>query len=63
MVAENSQYWPEVTRAREFIERGAIGEIVTGELMAGPEMAVGELRAVQAMYRSAETRRWERVWD
>ena len=31
--------------------------------MAGPEMAVGELRAVQAMYRSAETRRWERVWD
>jgi len=29
MVAENAQYWPEVRIARELIEAGAIGEIVT----------------------------------
>ncbi|MFN7956423.1 MAG: Gfo/Idh/MocA family oxidoreductase [bacterium] len=32
-------------------------------LAAGPEAAIGELRAALAMYRSAETKRWERVWD
>ena len=31
-------------------------------LAAGPEMAIGELRAALAMYRSAESRRWEKVW-
>jgi len=31
-------------------------------LAAGPEVAVGELRAALAMYRSHETRRWEPVW-
>jgi predicted dehydrogenase len=30
-------------------------------LAAGPEVALGELRAALAMYRSAETRRWEPV--
>ncbi len=29
MVAENAQYWPEIVMARELIESGAIGEIVT----------------------------------
>jgi UDP-N-acetyl-2-amino-2-deoxyglucuronate dehydrogenase len=29
MVAENAQYWPEIVRARELIETGAIGEIIT----------------------------------
>jgi predicted dehydrogenase len=32
-------------------------------LAAGPEQALGELRTALAMYRSAETGRWERVWD
>jgi predicted dehydrogenase len=27
-----------------------------------PEYALGELRAAQALYRSAESRRWEPVW-
>lgn len=29
MVAENSQYWPEIVQAKEWIARGAIGEIIT----------------------------------
>ena len=29
MVAENSQYWPDVVRARELLAEGAIGEAVT----------------------------------
>jgi len=29
MVAENSQYWPEVVKARQLIQDGAIGEIIT----------------------------------
>ena len=29
MVAENSQYWPEIVQAKEWIGRGAIGEIIT----------------------------------
>ena len=29
---------------------------------AGPEVAIGELRAALAMYRSAESKRWEPVW-
>ncbi len=33
------------------------------ELEAGPEHALGELRTALAMYRSAETRKWEKVWD
>ena len=32
-------------------------------LEAGPEQALGELRTALAMYRSAETKRWEKVWD
>ena len=32
-------------------------------LDAGPEQALGELRAALAIYRSAETGRWEPVWD
>jgi UDP-N-acetyl-2-amino-2-deoxyglucuronate dehydrogenase len=31
MVAENAQYWPEVRIARELIEAGAIGEVLTAE--------------------------------
>ena len=31
-------------------------------LTAGPEESLGELRTALAMYRSAETRRWEKVW-
>ena len=30
---------------------------------AGPEHSLGELRTALAMYRSAETNRWERVWE
>ena len=30
---------------------------------AGPEYALGELRTALAMYRSAETGKWEKVWD
>ena len=33
------------------------------ELEAGPEHALGELRTALAMYRSAETRKWEKVWE
>ena len=29
MVAENSQYWPEIVKAKEMIEAGAIGDIIT----------------------------------
>ena len=29
MVAENSQYWPEIVKAKEVIDAGAIGEIIT----------------------------------
>ena len=29
MVAENAQYWPEVVKARELIQQGAVGEIIT----------------------------------
>ena len=29
MVAENAQYWPEIVKAKELIEAGAIGEIIT----------------------------------
>ncbi len=32
-------------------------------LAAGPEAALGELRTALALYRSAETRRWEKVWE
>lgn len=32
-------------------------------LAAGPEVALGELRTALALYRSAETRSWEKVWD
>jgi UDP-N-acetyl-2-amino-2-deoxyglucuronate dehydrogenase len=32
-------------------------------LAAGPEYSLGELRTALAMYRSAESRRWEKVWD
>jgi predicted dehydrogenase len=32
-------------------------------LAAGPEESLGELRTVLAMYRSAESRQWEKVWD
>ncbi|MCY3883943.1 MAG: Gfo/Idh/MocA family oxidoreductase [Gammaproteobacteria bacterium] len=31
-------------------------------LAAGPEVAMGELRTAQAMYRSETTRSWEKVW-
>ncbi len=33
------------------------------ELAAGPEQALGELRTALAMYRSAESGYWEKVWD
>ena len=31
-------------------------------LAAGPEQAIGELRTALAIYRSVESRRWEKVW-
>ena len=31
-------------------------------LAASPEYALGELRTALAMYRSVETRKWEKVW-
>jgi predicted dehydrogenase len=37
--------------------------VLTGSpLAAPPESALGELRLALAMYRAAETRRWEKVW-
>lgn len=30
---------------------------------AGAEAALGELRVALALYRSVETRRWEKVWE
>jgi predicted dehydrogenase len=32
-------------------------------LTAGPEASLGELRTALAMYRSAESHQWEKVWD
>jgi predicted dehydrogenase len=32
-------------------------------LTAGPEVSLGELRTTLAMYRSAESRQWEKGWD
>jgi predicted dehydrogenase len=32
-------------------------------LAAPAEYAIGELRTALALYRSAETGRWEKVWD
>ena len=32
------------------------------ELIAGPEHSLGELRTALALYRSAESRAWEKVW-
>jgi predicted dehydrogenase len=32
-------------------------------LEAGPEYSLGELRTALAIYRSAESRQWEKVWD
>jgi predicted dehydrogenase len=32
-------------------------------LAAGPEQSLGELRVALALYRSAETKRWEKVWE
>jgi predicted dehydrogenase len=32
-------------------------------LIAGPEESLGELRTALAMYRSAESHQWEKVWD
>ena len=29
MLAENAQYWPEIVKAQELIEQGAIGDIIT----------------------------------
>ena len=34
MVAENAQYWPEVVKAKEVIDSGAIGEPVTARPLA-----------------------------
>ena len=32
-------------------------------LAAGPEYSLGELRTALAIYRSSETKQWEKVWD
>ena len=29
MLAENAQYWPEIIKAQELIEQGAIGDVIT----------------------------------
>ena len=40
------------------------GAVLDGKaLEAGPEESLGELRTALAMYRSAETGRWEMVWE
>lgn len=37
--------------------------VLTGQaLAAGPEAALGELRVALALYRSAQSKRWEKVW-
>jgi predicted dehydrogenase len=33
MVAENAQYWPEVVLAKELIDEGAIGDVVTARCL------------------------------
>ena len=40
------------------------GAVLDGTpLAAGPEQSLGELRAALAIYRSAASKRWEKVWD
>lgn len=40
-----------------------VGAVLDGTpLEAGPEYSLGELRTALAIYRSAESRRWEKVW-
>jgi len=40
------------------------GAVLDGApLAAGPAESLGELRTALALYRSAETQRWEKVWD
>lgn len=38
MVAENAQYWPEVVLAKELIDEGAIGEIITARASFAMEL-------------------------
>lgn len=49
-------FGPELDDFAEAVLRGK-------PLAAGPEHAVGELRTALAIYRSVESRRWEKVWD
>ncbi len=40
------------------------GAVLNGtDLAAGPEESLGELRTALAIYRSAESHQWEKVWD
>jgi UDP-N-acetyl-2-amino-2-deoxyglucuronate dehydrogenase len=41
-----------------------VGAVLDGTpLEAGPEYSLGELRTAFAIYRSAESRQWEKVWE
>lgn len=57
MLAENSSFWPEVTRAKQLLDAGAIGELVTARshyyeaLNSSPFADEGEVRAVAAAAR------------
>jgi predicted dehydrogenase len=54
MLAENSSFWPEVTRAKQLLDAGAIGELVTARshyyeaLNASPFADEGEVRVAPA---------------
>jgi predicted dehydrogenase len=70
-------YDREHSEGRSIVEEGEMGGDAYGleladflravqhgtELAAGPEESLGELRTALAMYRSAESRQWEKVWD
>jgi UDP-N-acetyl-2-amino-2-deoxyglucuronate dehydrogenase len=44
---------------QDFVQAVLYGKPLT----AGPEVSLGELRTALAMYRSATSRQWEKVWD
>ena len=48
-------FGPELNDFAEAVLRGK-------PLEAGPEQAIGELRTALAIYRSVESRGWEKVW-
>ncbi len=44
------------------IENFAMAILKGQALAAGPEVSLGELRTALAIYKSVETKSWEKVW-